>query len=74
MGKGRVEEVFQEEGSVDVRAQSKEQASTGCAGEEQAGQSGWIMERSMKKEGNKRGAWGPIGQILKGFDKPCQGV
>lgn len=74
MGKRRVEEVFQEAGSVDVRAQSKEKAQDLGAGEEQAGQSGGIMERSMKKGGNKRGAWGPIGQILKGFDKPCQGV
>lgn len=51
---GRVEEVFQEEGAVDVRAQRKEQAQDLCVGEEQAGQSGWIMERSMKKGGNKR--------------------
>lgn len=36
MGMGRVEDIFQEEGSVDVRAQRKEQAQDLCVGEEQA--------------------------------------
>lgn len=51
---GRVEEVFQEEGPVGVRAQRKEQAQDLGAGEAQAGQCGWTMERSMKK-GELRG-------------------
>lgn len=46
MGKGRVEEVFQEEGSVDVRAQSKEQAQD-------------VLEKSklVRVAGSSREAW-----------------
>lgn len=51
---GRVEKVFQEGETVDIRAQRKEQAHDFSAGEEQAGQCGWNMERSVRKRRDKR--------------------
>lgn len=50
----RIPEVFQEEGTPDNRAQRKEQAHDVCAGEEQAGQCGRIMEGRMRKKQEAR--------------------
>lgn len=41
MGMGRVEKVFREEGTVDIRAQRKGQALDLRVGEGQAGPCGW---------------------------------
>lgn len=51
---GRVEKTFQKEVSVGIRDQRQEQAHDFCFGEKQAGQSGWIMERNMKKGRDKK--------------------
>lgn len=51
---GRIEKIFQEEGSVDIRVRKQEQAYDLCVGEEQADQCGWIMERCMKKGRDKK--------------------
>lgn len=47
---GRVEKIFQEEGTVDIRVQKKERALDLHVGGGQAGQCGWITERSMRKK------------------------
>ena len=47
---GRVEKIFQEEGTVDIRVQKKERALDLGVGGGQAGQCGWITERSMRKK------------------------
>lgn len=51
---GTVEKIFQEEGSVGIKDQRQEQAHDFCFGGKQAGQSGWIMERCMKKGRDKK--------------------
>lgn len=60
MGMGRVEKVFQEEGTVDIRARRKGHLTYALGKGKQVRVAG-----DKRGEGEQQGAWRPAGQLMK---------